>query len=135
MIDIRQTTIEVIDPRSAHIGKQFAVKMSYGHQVFVIDEDNRKTLIFTRDQIKVVHVQDWNNWLIVSGHIITTKWQEIEDAIEAIEGVDLVTGGWTGREGRMSVRCKMWHASSVIGEVQKAVEKYGLMVTKPEPEF
>lgn len=128
-MDTRSTTIEVIAPTSKYLGEQMPVQMIYGEDVYVTRAG--QTLRYHKSQVKVIHVRDFDDHLVIAGSIGHQQFVDIGRAIELLPGCRLC-GGWTGQQGRIDVGCDLWSASVHLDAVTKIVAPYGLVVTKPD---
>ncbi len=132
-MDAKPTTIEVIAPGSQYLGARMPVVATYSDCVYVRGEGG-KTLHFSRDQVKVVHVKDWDDFLFVEGNIDHGKWCSITVFASKLPGFVLL-GGWTGEQGRMSLKFRLYQASQNLDALWAYARDLGLNAFKPEPTF
>lgn len=134
-MDMRPTTVRVIAPHSQCVGEEMVVDATYGDDVYVVYEG--RTLRYRRSQVEVVHVQDLDNVLVVTGAIDGSMWDQLSKALREMFGGwnAVVISGWTGQEGYMSLKFDLWTAAARMAAVVALCEPLGLLVSKPEPKF
>lgn len=126
------TIVKVTDPRHPMHGKELIVKMAHrDDNAVVANYGDRINYWLDADQFTWVSITEQNTFIEVSGHIPDLiRWDQIKGAIETIYGCR-VGGGWTGPNGRMNISACKVGASSVLAQVQSAVDPWGLMATLP----
>ncbi len=113
-----------------------AVVVTYGDgDVYVAHEG--RTLRCRRSEVEAVYVRDWDNVLIVTGPIDSKLWHTIQSTLQELYGGwnACLSSGWSGENGRMSLRFAVGTAAARLGAVRAICEPHGLTVTKPAPEW
>ena len=128
-MDSEPTTIRVIAPNDRYLNEVLPVSATNGEYAYA--DIGGKTLCYHKDQVEVVHVQDFDQFMAITGQINRHTWQAIKTFAESLPGFVLLSG-WTGDNGSMSLKFDLGCASKYLQAVSQFASQFDVVVSKYE---